>query len=45
MSMTQSSLLETFKNNLPQKPYCTDDLTFGLKIRPAETAIKDIAFL
>lgn len=38
--MTSSPLLETFKNNLPQKPYCTDELTFGLKIRPAETAIK-----
>lgn len=34
-----SSILNTFKNNLPQKPYCTDDLNFGLKIRPAETAI------
>lgn len=38
--MTSSLLLETFKNNLPQKPYCTDDLSFGLKIRPAELAIK-----
>lgn len=38
--MTSSPLLETFKNNLPQKPYCTDELTFGLKIRSAETAIK-----
>ncbi len=38
--MTSSPLLETFKNSLPQKPYCTDDLSFGLKIRPAETAIK-----
>lgn len=38
--MTNSLLLETFKNSLPQKPYCTDDLSFGLKIRPAETAIK-----
>lgn len=34
-----SSILNSFKNNLPQKPYCTDDLNFGLKIRPAETAI------
>ena len=38
--MTNSLLLETFKNNLPQKPYCTDELSFGLKIRPAELAIK-----
>lgn len=35
-----SEILDSFKINLPQKPYCTDDLTFGLKIRPAETAIK-----
>lgn len=34
-----NNILNTFKNNLPQKPYCTDDLNFGLKIRPAETAI------
>ena len=33
-------LLTTFKNNLPSKPYCTDELQFGLKIRGAETAIK-----
>lgn len=35
-----SNLLETFRTELPQKPYCTDDLKFGLKIRPAETAIR-----
>ena len=35
-----SSILNSFKNNLPQKPYCADVLSFGLKIRPAETAIK-----
>ena len=40
MLFRSSPLLETFKNSLPQKPYCTDDLSFGLKIRPAETAIK-----
>lgn len=28
------------KNTLPTKPYCTDDLRAGLKIRPAATAIK-----
>lgn len=37
--MTQT-VLQTFKNNLPQKPYCTDELQYGLKIRSAETAIK-----
>lgn len=34
------NILNSFKNNLPQKPYCADELSFGLKIRPAETAIK-----
>ncbi len=34
-----SEVLETFKNNLPPKPYCTDDLDIGLMIRPAEQAI------
>ncbi len=43
--MTNSLLLETFRNNLPQKPYCTDDLSFGLKIRPAELAIKKYDYL
>lgn len=35
-----SEILTTFKNELPRKPYCTDNLLYGLKIRPAETAIK-----
>ncbi len=35
-----TGILETFKSNLPPKPYCTDDLTFGLKIQSAEIAIK-----
>lgn len=30
----------TFLATLPNKPYCTNDLNFGLKIRPAEQAIK-----
>lgn len=37
--MTSENLFEVFKNNIPQKPYCTDDLALGLKIRPAEVAI------
>lgn len=32
--------LELFKNNLPRKPYCADDLVYGLKIRIIEHAIK-----
>lgn len=35
-----SEILNTFENSIPQKPYCTDDLSLGLKIRPAEIAIK-----
>ena len=31
--------LELFKNNLPRKPYCADDLAYGLKIRTIEHAI------
>lgn len=34
-----SNLLDTFRTGLPPKPYCTDNLLFGLQIRPAETAI------
>jgi len=29
-----------FLNRLPRRPYCADDLTHGLHIRPAETALK-----
>lgn len=34
-----NQILKTFETNLPKKPYCTDDLVYGLKIRNAETAI------
>jgi len=30
--------LELFQSRLPSKPYCTDDLATGLKIRPASMA-------
>lgn len=29
-----------FLGRIPHKPYCTDDLSAGLKIRPLETALK-----
>ncbi len=32
--------LEQFKENLATKPYCSDDLTYGLLIRPKLTALK-----
>lgn len=35
-----NTLYQTFENNLPPKPYCTDDLFYGLKIRNIEHAIK-----
>ena len=31
---------EHFLNNLPNKPYCTNDLTYGLIVRPKKTALK-----
>lgn len=31
--------IELFRDNLPRKPYCTDNLEFGLSIRPKTTAI------
>lgn len=38
--MQQLSLgLEQFTGNLPNKPYCTDDLQLGLKIRPKPLAL------
>lgn len=35
-----NNLLDTFKQNLPIKPYCTDELPLGLQIRPLEAAIR-----
>jgi hypothetical protein len=35
-----SSAAEQFVNYLPTRPYCTDDLSSGLQIRPRGTAIK-----
>jgi len=35
----RSTQLDLFKNNLPRKPYCADDLVYGLKIRNIEHAI------
>ena len=38
--MQQLSLgLEQFTGNLPNKPYCTDDLQLGLQIRPKNLAL------
>ena len=35
----QIELFPSFIGNLPTKPYCTDDLSTGLKIRPRDTAL------
>ena len=32
--------LELFEERLPAKPYCSDDLEWGLRIRPKKTAIR-----
>ena len=32
--------LKLFVNNLPKKPYCSDDLSNGLMIRSADTAVR-----
>jgi hypothetical protein len=37
---SRSSVDLRFFDNLPQKPYCTNDLSYGLKIRPKEKAIR-----
>lgn len=34
--------LELFRESLPKKPYCSDDLTFGLRVRPASEAVKHL---
>ena len=34
--------LERFVDHLPARPYCTDDLTVGLQIRPKATALQRV---
>ncbi len=34
--------LERFLEHLPTRPYCTDDLTTGLQIRPKATALQRV---
>jgi len=36
----EQTQLELFASNLPTKPYCSDDLEFGLLIRQAKNAIQ-----
>ena len=36
----QPAQLELFERRLPTRPYCTDRLESGLKIRPAKTAVR-----
>ena len=38
--MQLSLTLDSFQETLPKKPYCTNDLSQGLLIRPKETAVK-----
>lgn len=35
-----SKQLDLFRGSLPYRPYCTDDLRVGLRIRPADEAIR-----
>lgn len=37
--LQKASLLKNFTDNLPHKPYCSDDLGFGLKIFPKKIAL------
>ena len=37
---SRSSVYSRFFDNLPLKPYCTNDLSYGLKIRPKQSAIR-----
>ena len=38
--LQQSFVFDNFIENLPKKPYCSDDLSQGVLIRPKLTAIK-----
>ena len=39
-SSNLSPVYSRFFDNLPLKPYCTNDLSYGLKIRPKQSAIR-----
>jgi hypothetical protein len=34
-----SAVLNLFRDHLPAKPYCTDDLAAGLRVLPLKTAL------
>jgi len=38
--LVEPQQLSLFSQNLPRRPYCTDDLGFGLKILPAQAALE-----
>jgi len=38
--LVEQQQLSLFSQNLPRRPYCTDDLGFGLKILPAQAALE-----
>jgi hypothetical protein len=40
VSVIEHPQLSLFSERLPRKPYCTDDLGFGLKILPAQAALE-----
>ncbi len=36
----QLSAIERYKQNLPTRPYCTDNFRYGVQIRPGDTALR-----
>jgi hypothetical protein len=38
--LNKTQILVNFYENLPHKPYCSDDLGYGVIIRPKKTAIQ-----
>ena len=40
LELAEPSQLSLFSEHLPNRPYCSDDLAFGLKILPAQAALE-----
>jgi hypothetical protein len=40
LALVEDRQLSFFENRLPHRPYCTDDLQYGVRIRPLKTALQ-----
>lgn len=40
LALAEEQQLSFFEDRLPHRPYCTEDLQYGVRIRPLKAALK-----